>query len=230
MNGVGVGNRVSAYTGVNIGNATGIAVNSRWGSGRIRSVTVHGTLAAVTMTGTEFRSALLLKSSLVWINHNLLVTGYVRALYDHLRCAPGLPTGPATSPPDGRRQGFRNGVIYIDHLRGNNVYLHNGEILDKYRSLGGLYGFLGWPVTGVTVQPWGARATFVGGVIFNSPFTDAHESHGLVLDAYVADGGPAGALGLPVSDVHVSGFLRTQTFQHGSITCHTDSGTCTVQG
>ena len=230
MNGVGIGNKVSAYTGVHIGTATGIVVGSRWGSGGIRSATVHGTLAAVTMTGTEFRAALLLKSSLVWINQNLLVTGDVRALYDHLRCSPGLPTGPATSPPGGRRQNFRNGAIYIDHLRGHDVFLHNGEILDKYRSLGGVTRFLGWPVTGVTAQPWGSRATFVGGTIYNSLATAAHESHGLVLDAYLANGGADGALGLPVTDVHTSGNLRTQTFQHGSITCHTDTGTCRVRG
>jgi hypothetical protein len=230
MNGVGVGNRISVYTGTDIGNATGIVVNSRWGSGRIRSVTVHGTLAGVTITGTEFRAALLLKSSLVWINHNLLVTGDVRALYDHLRCAPGLATGPATSPPGGRRQSFRNGAIFIDHVRVHSVFLHIGEIFDKYRALGGLGRFLGWPVTGVTGQPWGTRATFVGGTIYNSPSTAAHESHGLVLAAYQAHGGAAGALGLPVTDVHAAGNLRTQTFQHGSITCHADTGTCTVRG
>jgi SpoIID/LytB domain protein len=228
MTGAVVGNRITSYTGTDIGDATGMAVGSRWDSGRIRSVTVHGTKGDVTLTGTELRDALALRSSLVWINRNLLVTGDVRALYDRLKCAPGLPTGPATSPAGGRRQNFENGAIYIDHLRGRSVFLHSGEILDKFYALSGLSGFLSWPQTGVLNQPWGSRAVFAGGTIYNSTDTDAHESHGIVRDAYMSHGGAAGALGLPMTDVQADGSDRTQTYQHGSITCHTDTGNCAV--
>jgi SpoIID/LytB domain protein len=228
MNSVGVGNKITAYTGTDVGNVTGMPVGSRWDSGRIRSVTIHGTKADLTLTGTELRAALGLKSSLVWINQNLLVMGDVRALYDHLKCSPGLPTGPATSPAGGRRQNFENGAIYIDHTHGNSVFLHSGEILDKFYALGGLGGFLGWPASGVVNEPWGSRANFQGGAIYNSTATDAHESHGIVRTAYVNHGGAAGSLGLPTNDVQADGTARSQNYQHGSITCHTDTGTCTV--
>jgi SpoIID/LytB domain protein len=229
MNGVGVGNKITSYTGHDIGNATGMSVTSRWDSGRIRSVTVHGTLGDATLSGPEFRAALVLKSSLVWINQNLLVTGDIRALYDHLKCAPGQPLGPATSPAGGRRQNFRNGAVYIDHVHANSVFFHNGEILDKYYALGGLGSFLSWPATGVVDESWGSRVTFVGGAIYNSSTTDPHESHGIVRQAYINHGGGGGSLGLPTTDVHASGTVRSQDYQHGTITCHADTGACTVQ-
>jgi uncharacterized protein with LGFP repeats len=229
MSGGGVGNRISAYTGTDIGSANGMTVNSRWGSGRIRSITVHGTQASVTLSGPQFRSALGLKSSLVWINENLLVTGEIRALYDSLDCSPGLPIGPATTPTGGHRQNFENGTIYIDDVHQHSVFLKTGKIRDEYWALGGLSSFLDWPVTGVVDQPWGAWATFLGGAIYNSPETGAHETHGIVQDAYGNAGGPSGALGLPVTDVQSSGDDRSQEYQHGSITCNVGSGDCTVQ-
>jgi SpoIID/LytB domain protein len=229
MNGVGVGNKITSYTGTDIGNATSITVNSRWDSGRIRSVTVHGTAASVTLSGPQFRGALALKSSLVWINENLTVTGDIRAFYDSLDCSPGQPIGPATSPPGGRRQNFHNGTIYIDQVDQHSVFFKNGEILDKFVALGGLNSFLGWPVTGVVDQPWGTRATFAGGTIYNSPETDPHETHGIVQDAYQGAGGAAGSLGLPTTDVQSSGDERSQQYQHGSITCSASSGHCSVQ-
>ena len=129
----------------------------------------------------------------------------------------------------GRRQNFRNGSIYIDHVNGHQVFFKNGEILDKYYALDGLKGVLSWPVTGVVDQPWGSRATFLGGTIYNSPETEPHETHGIVQDAYLGHGGADGALGLPVTDVQSSGDDRSQQYQHGAITCNVNTGHCSVQ-
>jgi stage II sporulation protein D len=229
MSGGGVGNRISAYTGTDIGAATGMTVNSRWSSGRIRSITVHGTRASVTLSGPQFRGALGLRSSLVWINENLLVTGEIRALYDSLGCSPGLPITRASEPAGGHRQYFENGTIYIDDVHNHSVFLKTGKIRDKYWALGGLSGSLSWPVKGVVDKPWGAWASFLGGAIYYSLETDAHETHGIVEDAYVNAGGPTGSLGLPVTDVQASGDDRSQQYQNGSITCNVGTGNCSVQ-
>jgi SpoIID/LytB domain protein len=228
MSGGGVGNRISSYTGTNIGTATGMTVNSRWGSGRIRSITVHGTGGSVTLDGPDFRNALGLKSSLVWINENLLVTGEIRALYDSLDCSPGLATGPASEPSGGHRQNFENGTIYVDDTHGNSVFLKNGGIKDEYWALGGVSSFLGWPTTGVLDEPYGAIARFIGGVIYDSSATGAHETHGIVRDAYNGAGGPEGSLGLPTNDVQASGDDRSQQYEHGSITCNVGTGHCSI--
>ena len=208
-----------------------MTVNSRWGSGRIRSVTVHGTQASVTLSGPQFRGALGLKSSLVWINENLLVTGEIRALYDSLDCSPG----PAHRPGLGAVRRPPAELRERDHLHRrragqHSVFFKNGEILDKYWALGGLSSFLGWPVTGRRRRAVGARATFMGGAIYDSPDTDPHETHGIVQDAYLNAGGPAGSLGLPDTDVQSSGDDRSQQYQHGSITCNVGSGDCTRPG
>jgi SpoIID/LytB domain protein len=229
MSGGGVGNRIDAYMGSHVGAVTSLTVNSRWGSGRIRSVTARGTSGSATLSGPQFRGALALKSSLVWINENLLVTGEVRTYYDKLDCAPGLPVGAGRAPDGGHRQNFEKGSIYIDDVNDHTVYFVSGPILDKYWALAGLTGFLGWPVTGVVDQAWGTQATFMGGTIYDSAATDPHESHGIVQDAYVNAGGPAGSLGLPTTDVRSSGDDRTQSYEHGSITCQVSTGNCTVQ-
>ncbi len=163
MSAGGVGNRISAYMGTDIGTATGMTVNSRWDSGRIRSVTVHGTTSERDPHRPTVPGALGLRSSLVWINENLLVTGEIRALYDSLDCSPGLPIGPATEPSGGQRQNFENGTIYIDDVGHHSVFLKIGMIRDEYWAVGGIGGFLGWPMTGVVDEPYGALARFVVG-------------------------------------------------------------------
>jgi uncharacterized protein with LGFP repeats len=205
-----------------------MTVNSRWGSGRIRSITVHGTRASVTLTGPQFRGALGLKSSLVWINENLLVTGEIRALYDSLDCSPGLPVTRASERAGGHRQYFENGTIYIDDVHHHSVFLKTGKIRDEYWALGGISSFLGWPTTGVLDEPYGALARFIGGVIYDSSGTGAHETHGIVRDAFLEAGGPEGSLGLPTTDVQASGDDRSQQFEHGSITCNVGTGKCAV--
>ena len=50
-----------------------------------------------------------------------------------------------------------------------------------------------------------------------------------MLDAYLAEGGPAGHLGFPTSDVHKlqNGNLRA-SFEGGVITCDPDGSSCRV--
>ena len=229
LSGTTVGSKVSSYTGATIGAVTSITVNSRSGSGRIGSVTVHGSQSSATLTGIGFQSALGLRSSLVWVNANKLITGAIRAYYDHLRCAPGVPTSTQGSSASGRKQAFVEGSIYLDVVHGNHAaYLRKGDILTKFLALGGTSGFLGFPSTDIVARSYGTRATFVNGVIYNSASTDAHETHGVVMTAYYNHDGAGGSLGLPTDDVQLSGAMRRQDFQHGAISCNTGTHKCST--
>jgi SpoIID/LytB domain protein len=229
MSGSAVGTKVSSYTGTTIGAATSITVNGRSGSGRIDTVTVHGSQSSATLTGTAFRAALGLRSSLVWVNSNKLITGAIRAYYDHIHCAPGVPTSGKEQSGNGLKQMFTGGNIYLDVVHGNHpAYLHQGGILTKFISLHGTSGVLGFPTTDIVDRPYGARAAFVSGVIYNSDPTGPHETHGIVMTAYFNHGGADGSLGLPTTDVQVSGSMRRQDFQHGSISCNTGTHTCST--
>ena len=75
-------------------------------------------------------------------------------------------------------------------------------------------------------MPGGRRAGFARGEIFWSASTHAHALQGPVLAAYLRAGGPAGPLGLPVSDSSVSS-VGTVEFQHGTVR-YAGSGGLTV--
>lgn len=228
LSGDTVGSRVSSYTGVQVGSATEVKPTKRSGSGRVEQVQVSGTKGSVTMTGDELTAALGLDSTLFYVNTNKLVTGDIRSLYDSLSCSPGLPSTPQGKLAGGSEQTFTNGNIYLAPSSSQAHYL-SGPILAKYQSLGGPNGFLGFPTTGVQGTTGGKKATFVGGMIYSGASTGAHEIHGLVMNEYLNLGGAqSSGLGLPTSDVSTSGNVESSTFQHGSITCKLDSGTCTV--
>lgn len=228
MSGTTIESKIKAYKGVDIGSATGFSNFSRTGSDRIQTVTVNGTKGHVTLTGSELRAALGLKSSLVY-TRNMLITGLIRTEYDAITCAPGHPTAPAVSNSDGRYQTFDNGNIY-SQTGGTTLYLVAGNILDKYVALGDVDSVLGWPtvpVTQIPGIPGATRADFVNGRIFDAAWTGTYESHGIVYDKYLEVGGAQGDLGLPTSDVQSpDSDTRTQTYEHGTITCHVGSGQC----
>lgn len=228
LSGDAVGSRVSSYTGVQVGSATRVKPTKRSGSGRVEEVQVVGTKGSVTMTGDDLTAALGLDSSLFYVNSNKLVTGDIRSLYDSLSCSPGLPSSPRDHLAGGSEQRFANGNIYLAPSSTTANYL-SGPILDKYTSLGGPGGFLGFPTTGVQGTTGGKKATFVGGMIYSGASTGAHEIHGLVLNEYLNLGGAQNSgLGLPTTDVSTSGNTESSTFEHGSITCNLGSGSCTV--
>jgi len=147
-----------------IGPITSFSVLQRAGNGRILSVRANGTGGSYSVSGNAFASALGLRTALVYVNVNKLVTGAVRQRYDWLMCKPGLPTTPVLHPGGGAAQHFVNGSIYADLGRGHSFYLY-GLVDAKYRSLGGAGGSMGFPVTGVVWKGNLRTTRFVHGQI-----------------------------------------------------------------
>lgn len=223
-----VGAAVSAYWGVDIGPAASITVDQRSGAGRVQEVTVAGATRTITMSGAAFQSALGLRSTYVFVNTDLLVTGRIRREYDALGCAPGLAATPRQALAGGSEQSFADGTIYLDSTTGTARWVH-GSTLAEYLSLKGPEGFLGFP-TGPEVdraRGW-SRQAFQKGRIYASAASGAHEINGLVLKRWLRLGGVGGRLGLPTSDVRTGVRTRSSTFQHGSIVCRTTTRRCKV--
>jgi len=232
MSGATIGSKIKAYNGNDIGSATGFSNYTRTGSDRIQTVTVNGTKKSITLTGNELRTALGLKSSLVFVNRNMLITGAIRTVYDGDNCSPGHPTNPAvTVTGQGRYQTFDNGNIY-SQTGGTTLYLAGGDVLDKYVALGGVASVLGWPtvpITQIPGIPGATRADFVYGRVYDADWTGAYESHGIVYEKYLAVGGAQGDLGLPTSDIQSpDSDTRVQTYEHGTITCSVQGQSCSV--
>ena len=117
--------------------------------------------------------------------------------------------------------GLRDDRVWINANR-----LVTGDIRAKYDELGCSPGL---PTSKQTHVAGGLRQTFVDGAIYSFSPAGVHEVQGPVLERYLQEGGPAGALGFPTSDVQVrpNGNLRS-TFEHGLITCRADGSGCTV--
>lgn len=165
MTGTTIGAKVKAYTGKAVGIVTGFASITRGVSGRIRSITVNGTLASVTMTGLAFRAALGLKDDRVWINSNRSITGQMRITYDNLNCVPGLPNSPQTNATGGAYQKFARGRGYLNGAQ-NKAYWLYGLVVQRYLNLGQWNSSLGWPTSGILkVDSNHEKATFQHGSI-----------------------------------------------------------------
>jgi uncharacterized protein with LGFP repeats len=96
-----------------------------------------------------------------------------------------------------------------------------GEIAKKWDSLGGIWGFLGLPLTDETGTPDGVGRFnhFQGGSIYWTPNTQAHEVHGLIRDKWASLGWEKSFLGYPLTDETKTpdGVGRYNHFQGGSI-------------
>jgi len=73
-------------------------------------------------------------------------------------------------------------------------------IATRYAAMGGSSSVLGAPVGGEYAVPGGTAQNYVSGRMYYSAATGAHEVHVLILSRYLALGGPAGALRLPITD------------------------------
>ena len=222
------------YTG-SIGTVRSFRHVHRGVSGRIETVTVNGRQGSAVVTGTELRAALGLRDDRVWINSNKNVTGAIRAKYDKLMCAPGLPASPRVNVQGGNRQRFAIGAIYRNNGAGITVWL-KGTIYDEYTGTGGPHGVLGLPttnpaaITGVAGCAAGCkRVNFEDGRIYWKDGVGANALWGPVLHAYLGDGGARGELGFPTSRVNEPGDgSSSATFEHGSIDCPSGGGACTI--
>ncbi|QEH34998.1 LGFP repeat protein [Aquisphaera giovannonii] len=157
----------------------------------------------------------------------------------------GLPTGEEVAVAGiggGRMQNFQHGTILWSAATGAhsvttavaNEYLATGNEGDVNGT--NVKAILGLPtadeasIAGVTGAD---RATFQGGTIYWSNATGAHVVYGSIGVDYVAQGGPAGPLGLPTSDeVNIPGVAggRMNTFQHGAAYYSNATGARAVYG
>ena len=193
---------------------------------------VHGGSGDATVTGGELRSALSLPDDRVWINADRNVLGAIRTKYDALMCEPGLPMSTAKILPGGSRQVFATGAIYLNVGADATVWL-KGAIYDEYLAVGGAAGTLGLPigdpvnlaaVRGLSCPNGCSRVDFANGRVFWKAGVGAHALWGDVLQAYVAHGGAAGALGFPTSRVQQEGSgSASATFEHGTVSCSVDA-------
>jgi SpoIID/LytB domain protein len=223
------------YTG-DIGQVQHFTGFQRGVSGRIENVTVDGGQGSASVTGTELRAALGLPDDRVWINSDKNVTGKIRTKYDALMCAPGLPLSPQIHVTGGSRQRFKTGAIYHNTGASITVWL-KGPVYDEYTAVGGANGVLGLPTTnlvpirGITGCAGGncKRVNFHHGRIYWKNGVGAHGLWGAVLDAYLSDGGAQGSLGFPTSRIdRANDGTRSATFEHGTITCPSGGGNCTI--
>lgn len=121
----------------------------------------------------------------------------------------------------------------ITQVRGASAYAIWGPVDEKWRSLAGGTGPLGWPTSDVT--PWvsdGEVATFVTGDVAWTAATDAHAVWGPIDATWRENGGPGGSLGYPTSDVITApDGTQTCTFQHGTVSYDPTTGqTVVTQG
>lgn len=102
----------------------------------------------------------------------------------------------------GRQQEFQRGVIYVAFQNAVGSALRNGLIRDKYNSVGGHSGPLGYPSSDpIEVAKYGGRYNnFVNGTITWSSQTGARLLFGAVRDRWHQLGREDGALGYPLGD------------------------------
>lgn len=145
----------------------------------------------------------------------------------------GRTSGVGRDPRNGGTVGyFQHGAIY--DTVGLGVRVVWGEVWNQYGRLGGVTGFLGYPVTNELVLPGGVgRAQiFQGGSIYWSPATGAHEVHGGIRDAWGRTGWERGPLGYPLTDERGTpdGIGRYNHFQGGSVYWSPATGAHPVTG
>ena len=133
----------------------------------------------------------------------------------------GFPVGDETLAADGIGYfaEFQAGPIYWSPSTG--AHESHGAVLGRWTALGRERGGLGYPVSDMLVAADGVGwdQSYQYGVVYWSPSTGAHESHGAVLGRWTALGRERGGLGYPVSDMLVAadGVGWDQSYQYGVV-------------
>jgi uncharacterized protein with LGFP repeats len=99
---------------------------------------------------------------------------------------------------------------------GAGVHSLSGGWQARYAALGGPTGFLGFPVSDPAAVAGGAQLAFQGGAMYGGP-TGVHTMSAVADALYQRYGGPAGTLGLPVSDAVPVGSGVRQSLAHGDL-------------
>jgi hypothetical protein len=130
----------------------------------------------------------------------------------------------------GCRRDYAGGSIYWSF--GTGAHVVRGAILDRWRSLGAQTGVLGYPIGDDVAVPGGFKTDFAGGSIYWSSATGARMVRGGILTHWLANGGPTGSLGFPVTD-HAAlpdGSGSQVRFQNGAVTEWSDGRIETTTG
>lgn len=155
-----------------------------------------------------------------------------------------LPSEGQALNPDGQgyRQRFMNGFIYWHPTTGAHAV--NNYSAQVWERNGWESGWMGYP-TGGEVPVSGSNPidgelsgwvqTFQGGRVYRSPFLEGFQVasiNGLILDRWLALGGPNSVLGFPIADEAVAsdGVGRFSVFQNGVIYWHPNTGAFDVNG
>ncbi len=137
----------------------------------------------------------------------------------------GWPAGSQTGAAGGVVQKFTNGTVYISGMTGFTYA--TSWMADVYRQRGGPEGALGFPTSSTRTEAGGLAQSFQNGAIYISGIGGAQTVPAVILKAYSGNGGPAGALGFPVSAAVVTATETTQNFQGGTISV-TAAGLVTI--
>lgn len=126
---------------------------------------------------------------------------------------------------------YEHGCIYWTPK--NHAHEIHGEILHKWRTLGHVNSFLGFPISDVApISNGGSCSHFEGSSIYWSSAVGAHEVHGAIRQKWADLGWENGFLGYPISDElgTPDGIGRYNHFQHGSIYWTKGTGAHEVHG
>jgi hypothetical protein len=179
-----------------------------------------------TAAGTPYH-ALQFKTSVAPAGPVYTVGGAIGARYNVL----GADTGPLGDPvgneydiAGGRAQDFEHGRIYAGPSTG--AWETYGLIAQKYQSLGGPAGVLGWPTSGELGTPNGQGRfnRFVQGNIYFNPQAGTHSVYGAIFQEWGRRGYEGGRFGFPTSDEYAVADGRQNNFQGGWIRWITATG------
>jgi uncharacterized protein with LGFP repeats len=139
-----------------------------------------------------------------------------------------------TANGGGNSQGFQNGSMYQSAT--GAAFAVSGPIRDKYWSVAGEGGYLGWPTSAQTCVNSSCTQSFQNGTIVWSAATGAQivQTPFPAIDAvYQGLGGPAGPLGLSIGGYYTESFNgggKAQGYQNGSIYWTSAGGAFAVTG
>ena len=181
------------------------------------------TFTAANGSGAVYAVALADGSGTAW-----LLTGSIYAAYLANGGFTGMLGYPASDPLPGGMQEFASGAI----LAGSPVQVIPAAIAVRWLALGGSAAGAGPPTSNAAAfssysGSKGVSQTFANGAIFGITSAtyqgknlsgQAYFSNGLILTRYLALSGPAGALGIPITDTYNDGTELVENFEGGFIT------------
>lgn len=131
---------------------------------------------------------------------------------------PGTATGGIQAGGGGEYRYYQYAVLTSHAATG--IHETHGLIMERWLLMGGPNGLFGLPTTDETGAGTGRfnRFMFPGSAMSWHPRFGVHEVHGRIGEVYWAQGGPAGALGYPVSDEYPDGASgRSSDFEGGTL-------------